>query len=884
MRAATIRRNVLAALVLAAGLLADAAPVPAWDDSFIKSKKKDAAKEEPDDGLKPFDDLTKGCERVDGLFPIWRNRDLGKLWMEVAPEQLDRSYICSLTREAAEGTFFDNSAMMTGYLFQLHREGKKLHWLRMNVAFRSPGDSAFARAIERGVSHSVIGVLEIASRPHEERKSILVDPTSFFLRDHGGVAAALRESEAGYSLDKDASYVDGILNFPKNTEIEAVLNFVNDAPKVPVPTVPDARSFRHRYHWSLTERPGPGYVPRLADDRVGHFLTMTMDYSNTRAETPYVRVIDRWRLEKQDPAAAVSPPKEPIVYWLENTVPPEYRAALTRGLLSWNKAFEKAGFKDAVVVKQMPDTASWDPADVRYHVVRWMLQPGGSYAVGPRRVDPQTGEIFDADIRISADIARVVYREWNDQVFPIAEGIAKSQDECRYAEGLAQQAAFGSGLLEARGLFDPDSPEGTKYLEQYLEGLVCHEVGHTLGLRHNFKSSVINSLDQLQDVNRTRDHGITGSIMDYAPVNLAREGEAQGDYWSQAPGVYDVWAIEYAYTPFGASSPGEEREALEKIASRSSDPLLAYGTDEDGRGFDAAGIDPTVTLWDLGDDPLAWAEVRMDLSRELWSKMDGYLAKPGQRFPRYRSVYGQGLSEIRTAGMTAAKYVGGIYHRRDHVGDPGGRLPFDPVPAATQRKALRLLADRIFSEDAFSMTPDLLNKLAPERFPTLDGAVWSASRIDYPFHGIVLQSQAVPLDMLLDPVRLSRIQDAELRFAEGEEPFRMIELFTALRESIWSELAKEAAISSVRRNLQRAHLNRLILMATVPVAGTPEDAVTLARADLKWIARGCDRRLAKAGADAMTRAHLEETRDRIGAALEASLTRPLPAPGAGPTM
>ncbi len=869
-------------------------PDPAWgwgEDSFIKEKKGEAKKDagEPDDGLKPFDEVIKGCERIEGLFPIYRNRDLGKLFMEIPFDHIDHLYIFAVTREAAEGIFFDNSAMLDESLFVLRREGKKIRWEQPNMTFFAPGDSAFARAIRRGTSPGLVGVMELASRPHPETKAILVDPTPILVQDYEAVAFALRETEAGYSLDANGSYVDAIKNFPRNTEIDVVLTFRTDSPKVPMPILPDWRNFQHRYHWSLVERPLDGYRPRLADDRVGHFLTMRGDYSNTRSETAYVRTINRWRLEKKDPNAAISPPKEPIVYWIENTVPAEYRDPVRRGILNWNKAFETAGFRDAIEVRQMPDTASWDPADVRYHVIRWMLQPGGTYAVGPSRVDPLTGEIYDADVRVAADITRVVYREWTDQISPLTRfggrrpgGNGIERGECDLAEGLANQAAFGIGLLSARGLFDPDSPDGKRYVDQYVEGLICHEVGHTLGLKHNFKSSVVNTLDQLQDTTRTKASGIAGSIMDYTPVNLARKGEKQGEYWQLGPGAYDVWAIEYAYKPIDAATTEDEIPELLRIASRASDPILAFGSDEDARGYSTSGIDPTSTMFDLGDDPIGWCAGRMDLADELWSRIDAYLAVPGQRYPRYRSLFSQGMGEYNYSGLIVSKFIGGIYHHRDHVGDPGGRLPFDPVPAATQRRALRLLSDRLFSEKSFQLPADLLNKIAPERFPTFEGTLWSAERIDPPFHATILRAQSNPLARLYDPITLSRIQDSELRYVPGTEPFRMAEMFNTMRTAIWNELAPGRAIGAIRRNLQRAHLNRLIQLAVKPETGTPEDATTLARADLKAILKGCTAALGRTDLDPMTRAHLDETKDRIKAALDAPLTRAFPEPSAGP--
>ncbi|MDM7914142.1 MAG: zinc-dependent metalloprotease [Candidatus Eisenbacteria bacterium] len=878
---------LLAALALSSLLVLSPLPVLA-DDGFLHGEKSDGSgPSEPDDGLKAFDEVVSGLERTDGFFPIYRDRDRGKLYLEIPQEQLGQEFLLAITRSGGDGDLFDNAAMLDSYVCLFRREGKKVQLYRPNPSFVAPGDSAFARAIERGVSGSVVIALDLAARPHPERKSLLVDPSPFLLQDNGWVASSLRDHPSGYRLDGGSSYVDRIQSFPKNLEIDAVLTFRTDIPKAPMSNVVDSRSFSHRYHYSLVETPPAGYAPRLADDRVGHFLTMLQDYSNTRSETPYVRYVDRWRLEKKDPAAALSEPVQPIVYWIENTVPVEYRDAVRRGILNWNRSFEAAGFKNAIVVEQMPDTATWDPADLRYHVVRWMLQPGASYAVGPSRTDPRTGKILDADIRVSADIARVVYREWTDQVAPISMGPGVDRAgfetlERVYAEGMANQASFGLGLAGARGLFDPDSPEGRRYLDAYIEGLVCHELGHTLGLRHNFKSSTVNDLQQLQDPDRTRRVGITGSIMDYTPVNLASAGQTQGEYWQTGPGAYDDWAIEYAYRPFGASTPDAEWDELQAIASRASEPELAYGTDEDARGYSSIGIDPTVSLFDLGSDPIAWAGVRLDLANELWGKMDSYLSKDGMRYVRYRQVFSQGLGEYTIAAMIASKHVGGVYHHRDHIGDPGGRIPFQPVPASKQREALDFLATRIFSESSFRIPPELLNKIAPERFPTFEGQLWYTQRIDPPIHGMVLALQQGPLARLFDPVTLSRIQDSELRFAPGEEPFRMIELFRELRKAIWSEADQGRPVSSFRRNLQRAHLNHLVQLVISPEPGTPEDATTLARADLKAIRAACERGAGNAGLDSMTRAHLDETRDRIGSILEAPVVRSAPDPRAGP--
>ena len=296
---------------------------------------------------------------------------------------------------------------------------------------------------------------------------MLVDPNDFFVQDIALVSSFFSEylKKGSYSFDNDNSYFGALKNFPHNTEIDVVLHFATDSPQRDIPTLADTRSFQHIYHYSLSSLPESDFRPRLADDRVGHFTTLHQDYTSVLKDDPYVRYINRWHLEKAEPKFDRSPPKKPIVFWLENTIPPEYRDAVQEGILVWNKAFEPLGFEGAIVAKQQPDDAEWDAADVRYNSVRWMVQPGQGYAVGPSRTNPFTGEIFDADIRISADFIRYAHLEFTELVDPVGRGpwaagdfnapsraaaMEHSRGFCDMADGLRQEAAFGWHLLEAR--------------------------------------------------------------------------------------------------------------------------------------------------------------------------------------------------------------------------------------------------------------------------------------------------------------------------------------------------------------------------------------------------------------------------------------------------
>ena len=468
---------------------------------------------------------------------------------------------------------------------------------------------------------------------------------------------------------------------------------------------------------------------------------------------------------------------------------------------------------------------------------------------------------------------------------------------CRYGEAMGQSGSLVSALLAARGEIPAGAEPTRAYVGQALKALVMHEVGHTLGLRHNFRGSAGASAAQLANRGWTASHGFGVSVMDYTPPALALDPARQGDYYAPTIGSYDRWAITYGYadvvtsapirtTPKGAGpeagawTPDIEVNGLRAIASQAADPAHLYGTDEDA-GFGGLGLDPTVSRYDQTDDPLAWARGRVALIDGMFDSLETRVVAPGQGYGRLRAAFTDLLNDRWYALLVTTKYLGGATVSRDHRGDPGARPAVVNVPAAQQRDALAFLADAAFGERAYRFPPALLGQLAADRWMHWGASPGADGRPDFPLHDWALTQQGSLLGQLLDPVVLARIRDAELRAEPGETTLGLPELFASLTGAIWSEIGagvrgrvvRPRNVSSVRRDFQRFYVNSLIQTAVSPPPGTPEDARALARVTLAGLGGDLDRALAvpRPELDAYTRAHLSDTRDRIARALDAQM-------------
>ena len=822
--------------------------------------------------LPTYEEIIKDFEVIEGLFLIYWDKKKNKFLMAIHPDQFTIIYLANLTRESGEGMYYDSGSMLWEFPFMFNQLGSIVRLVHINTDFRADENSAIYRSIKNNFSDSIFSTGKIVSSPHKETGAILIDANEMFVKD---ISYVSQHRKGQYKFDKKNSYASDLQSYSTNTEIQITAHFIS--PKwTGAFTLPNSHSMTHIYHISLSSIPETNFSPRMVDDRVGYFSTIYQDYTSTLRETPYIRYINRWDLQKKYPEKKLSEPVKPIIFWLENTIPVEFRDAVREGALAWNLAFEKIGSKNAIVVKQMPDDAIWHPGDARYNTIRWIIQPGAGYAVGPSRANPFTGELYDADIRISADFTRSFYRDFDEFIVPVTsdDPIALWEEKkeiqvhkCEYAYYLKDQMILSWHSLLSQG-YITDTPSSLReYIHDGLVDLVLHEVGHTIGLRHNFKGSSIFTIEELSNPEFTKEMGISGSVMDYHPVSLLDNGNTM---FQTKPGPYDEWAISYGYT---ICPTPNETDCLESIANQSNNPLLAYGTDEDAFGLSSKGIDPLCSTWDMGSDPILYYNKQLDLVEKLWTNILTHFEKKGNRFQKIRSVFTQGIWEYYGASRTAAKFIGGIHFSRNHIGDPDQKNPLIVVDPAKQREALEFINNRIFDKDAFNFDENVLNKLSPERYDDFRNYVWRLDRIDYPIHTVVKKIQGVALYSIFHPRRILRIQDNELRYL-NEDQFTMVELFNTVNRYLWEELSTASNINSYRRELQKTHINllRTIVLDIYNYTGFPNDAKTLARSNLKNTLKNIYQTLSNTSLDEYTRVHLESCAEDIESILEANIS------------
>jgi hypothetical protein len=877
----------------------------------------------PDSKYPDFNKMVAGAKEYDGLFKLHHKDD--RLFMEIRPDQFERPFLCPMAIARGMGMGGHTLNYDEQWVLVFRRVGDKVHLIRRNVRFQAKSGTPAARAVETTYTDSVLLALRIQTI-NQMRQNVVIDLNDIFLTNFAQLNLG--------PFDPSRSTWHKIKAFRNNIEVEVAATFGGGRGGE---SVIDGRGTTVVLHYGLAQLPDSAYHPRLADDRVGYFLTVVKDFSNDSRDTPFVRYVNRWRLDRAEPLDPKNPnklsaPKKKIVFWIEKSVPDEYRAYVREGILEWNKAFEKIGFRDAIEVRQQ-ENEDFDPEDISYATFRWITSDRG-FAMGPSRVNPLTGEILDADIIFDASMVRFWRGEhvalgpkaepaslilagrqgwglldhplfqlqaadnlgWNEprkgEALSLREQAqlwALRQGACQCGSHKHHELGLAAMLLTRRDQLKPGDKVPEELIGQAIKETVMHEVGHTLGLRHNFKASTMLKHDQLHDTALTRKQGLAGSVMDYNPVNLAPKGVKQGDYFSTTIGPYDYWAIEYGYKPLTGGTEGEV-EKLQEIAARCAQPGLDYGTDEDLY----SAPDPLINQWDLGSDPMKFAQERMLLAEELLKELADRVVDKGEGYQRARQAFGLLLRQYGDAAHLTANFVGGLYVHRDHRGDPNGRDPFVPVKGDKQREALKFLQEHILTDRAFQFSPQLLRRLAADRWSHWGNYRGMTAAVEYPIHDRIMAIQRVVLGQLLDGQALRRIQNNALAADKGEEPLTIAEVFRSLTDGTWTELpngyakdGKRSLPSSVvRRNLQREHIKDLSTLVLGPKSSggffslfggdggpAPPDARSLARLHLREINKRIDDTLKDKAMtlDDTTRAHLEECQERIAKVLSASV-------------
>ncbi|MEM0961041.1 MAG: zinc-dependent metalloprotease [Bacteroidota bacterium] len=794
-----------------------------------------------------FAEAVESSMRMDGLFTVYQDSTKGSLMMAIHPDQLDQEFIYfTHVVDGApigghfRGQFRDNS------VFTIQRRFDTLEFVEENTSFSFDDGNAISRAAAANIAPAILAVEDIVAED-DSTGMILIKADGLFLTEAlarvkpppfpGRPPTAFRLG----NLSRDKTAIVEVRNYPENTD--AIVRYVYDNPNAlngGGAAVTDARSVAVMFQHSLIAMPENGFEPLMDDPRVGYFTTQVTDLTST-SSTPFKDLVHRWHLEAGG---------EPLVWWIENTTPVEYRDTIRDAALRWNESFEAAGLPGIVEVRVQPDDADWDAGDIRYNVLRWTSSPTPPFGgYGPSFVNPRTGQILGADVML--EYSFLTNRMRANELFETAAiswGEADMNETfdhtCSAGLRLQSQLLFGMSALAASGATER---EMSRLVEHGIYYLVLHEIGHTLGLNHNMMASQMLTPEQTTDRQLTTEGALMGSVMDYPAVNIAAPGHSQGAYYITRPGPYDTWAIQFAY----ADLSDTERDAL---LARSAEPQLAFGNDADDMRAPGKAIDPRINIFDLSSDALAYGEGRLDLVEQTFDGLRQRVTTEGESYQDLYQAYLILTGEMRNQMNVASRYVGGVYMDRAMVGQPGGTQPFTPVPREEQERAMTLLGERLFAPDAFDAAGDVYAYLARQR------RGFQSGRQDPAIHARALGIQRGVLAHLIHPSTVQRITDTRLYGNEYPLTDMMNDLTTAIFEA---DLRGD--VNTFRQNLQVEYVNGLV--SVFQDENNRYDSITqsTALAQLQRLETLMDRR----SGNAETRAHRQHLRFVIEQALDA---------------
>lgn len=767
------------------------------NDTKITDKKKD-------EKSKTLEDFIKSSKKIEGLFDIYQDTITGQVQMLIREDQLNKDYIY--------GSQIADGVVRTAGFRGQYRDEKILNFKKffnkieisaVNSNFYFDENNPLSKSKDANISNSLISSIKIKYFD-KEKNAYLIDADGIFISE---LLTRIKlptnpfEYNRSFQLgrfDKGKSKIEKIKNYPKNLNVKT--NYVYNNPNVGSSgsnAVEDSRYVSIKTFHTIVEMPDDDYQIRLDDQRVGYFLTQ-VDNLTDPGTTNYRDLINRWKLIKKDPSLEVSEPVKPITWWIENSTPIEWRETIKEAVLQWNPAFEKAGFKNAIEVKIQPDDADWDAGDIRYNVLRWTSSPNPPFGgYGPSMVNPRTGEIIAADIML--EFVFFTNRVFYDKLYSDSASIMDTNNYdhthdhdnfvCSAGSILHDNINFGRTFIALNG----DDYDLEELERQSMMYLIMHEVGHTLGLNHNMKSSSIHSISELYDANELKGKAISGSVMDYPALNLNPNPKIKSPYADSSVGHYDKWAIEFGYKPFNSEQERNE------ILSRSTDPLLIFGNDADIL-YSSRGIDPRVQTNDMSSDPISYSIDRMRLVNELFDDILDKFQISGNTYEDLRRAFFNLNSQYAGAASTISKFIGGVYVERSVIGQKGSKKPYTPVNYKDQKRAFKALDKYIFSSDNYKIPSEIINYLARQR----RGFEFYSGPEDPKIHDLILSNQARILSQLMAPNTLQRLKDSELY---GNK-YKLSEFMTDLNKSIFSEI--DGNIDSFRQNLQILYTKRLV--------------------------------------------------------------------------
>ena len=771
-----------------------------FSDKDIKEENSE------EDTLKAFlEDLT----HYPGLIDTYRNDKDGKIYLLIKENQLDKEFIYFahildgiVEAGTWRGNYLDNGIIkFIKYFDQIRID-------RVNTAYVFDENNPLSKTKNANISNSLLDSIKI-DKTSESKDQFLIEITSLLLSENLSkitVAPYKEDTKDGFkigSISKNKSSIEKILNYPKNTDFEINYVFSNSSNK-PIENQ-DSRNNSISIRYSFIDYPDHNFETRIEDQRVGFFSERKTNLSSTDI-TPYEDLINKWHLEKKDPDKEKSIPVKPITFWIENTTPHELRPIIKNAVLAWNIAFEEAGFINAIEVKIQPDNAEWSAGDIRYNTLRWTSSPNPPFGgYGPSFTNPRTGEILGADIML--EWIYLTNRVRYSEIFENQEN--HKQNFCHNSIINQENRLFGKIAAESLNLNDK---EISRLYEEDLYQLILHEVGHTLGLNHNFAASTLHNNSDIHNPEVTYKEGLSSSVMDYHALNIAPLGVKQGQYADIKPGKYDILAIKYAYTP--KLSKKDLNNMLDKYSSLD----YLFGNDGDDMRSPGKGIDPRINTGDMTNDPVEYAKDRIILSQNLIPNLYETLKTKSDSWESIYQGYRILLRQIHTSAEIISRQVGGVYVNRGFMSDQE-RNPYEVVPYHIQKKSLKILSELYFNSEKFILPSNIASKMQRER-RSFD---FFGKTEDPKIHNMILKGQKKVLKHFTNSRVLKRLTDTSLY---GNE-YLPSELLEDITSSIFKE-TKTRKLNGIDQNLQNYYLKRLMMIVKSGSFDSPSVSASLA--------------------------------------------------------